>query len=246
MEPSTSASLSGLVSTLTAVTEPELRGLAFGWAKAMPSVVLIPAFGLRAVPTPVRGALALCLALVVAPALAVAHEARPLLVGLVESVATGLPVAVAASAALWTATMVGGLADELRGAREASLLPVVEPGASPLGAGLSLLASGAFLASGGAARVAAALASARRPGLGALTRLVTELAAATEIAVVVAAPLVATALIVEVASALIAREASPANVSALLTPLRSLGVLAVLALSLERMVALLGVLTQLR
>ena len=60
--------------------------------------------------------------------------------------------------------MAGSLIDNLRGARETSELPTLEEPTPPLGALLGLLTALAFLESGGASRVAAALVSLPAPG----------------------------------------------------------------------------------
>jgi type III secretory pathway component EscT len=55
----------------------------------------------------------------------------------------------------------------------------------------------------------------------------------------VAAPLVAASVLIELSAALVARSASPAYVAPWLAPLRSLGVLLVAWIALDRMVELL-------
>src|SRR6187551_1092177 len=55
----------------------ELSRWALGWARLTPVVVIVPAFGLRAVPGPMRVALALCLAIAIAPALRPARGEAP-------------------------------------------------------------------------------------------------------------------------------------------------------------------------
>jgi hypothetical protein len=57
---------------------------------------------------------------------------------------------------------------------------------------------------------------------------------------VVAAPVLAASVVLDVASALIARAAAPAFVQQLLAPLRSLLLLGITALLLERMLVLLS------
>ena len=59
-------------------------------------------------------------------------------------------------------------------------------------------------------------------------------------AVAVAGPLLSASVIIEVAAALIARAASPAQVHALLAPLRALLLIAALALALDRIAAALA------
>jgi hypothetical protein len=60
------------------------------------------------------------------------------------------------------------------------------------------------------------------------------------VALAIAAPVLAASIVVELASALIARAATPAFIQPLLAPLRSLVLLAVAALALDRMVELLA------
>jgi type III secretory pathway component EscT len=147
----------------------------------------------------------------------------------------GIPVALAAAIPLWAATMAGGLVDSLRGAQEGSGLAVVEGGkASPLAVLLSLLASIIFLSTGGPARVATSLATTtlgEHPLLAASHALV----AGIGLAVAIGAPLLAAAVVLEIAFALIARAASPSQVHALLAPVRALGLLAIVAIVLERL-----------
>lgn len=220
----------------------DLAALGLAWARATPAVVLVPAFGLRALPAPARGVMALAFAAAIFPALApeaaAAGGAAAALQGpwalqaLVE-VARGLPVAVAAAVPLWAATMAGGVADALRGSQDTPSLPTVEGRATPLGVPLSLLASAIFLATGGPARVVKALALhpvGPHPLLAAADDLVSGIA----LAVALGGPLLAAAVVIEIAAALVARAASPAQVHALLAPLRALGTLAVMAVVLER------------
>src|SRR5687767_8449455 len=92
-------------------------GLAF--ARVLPVLVIVPAFGLRALSAPVRASAALLLAALIVPAirpLAVQTAAWPPL--LLLELARGTLVAVAAAVPLWSATMAGGIIDALRGAQE--------------------------------------------------------------------------------------------------------------------------------
>lgn len=218
---------------------PDLAALARAWARTAPVVALVPAFGLRAAPAGVRATLGLSLAAAVAPRLSGtpggAFDSPTVL--LLEA-ARGLPVALVAASTLWIASMVGGVADELRGARGDSALPTSEQGATPTGALLALLAALAFLRSGGPARVAAALVTTEEAPLAAVPALLT---GGVSVALAIAAPIVAASLVVEVGAALVARAAQPASVTSLLAPLRSLAVLGVLAVVLDRLVELLVV-----
>src|SRR6188768_1483101 len=218
----------------------DLRGWALAWARISPALTLLPAFGLNALPVQTRAALGLALAVSLAPTLQPLQLAAPFGVALLLEAARGLPVAIAASGALWAAGMAGGLTDNIRGARETQSLPVVDEETSPLGALLSLLVALLFLQGGGAARVAAALASPPSLSHGTLWQLALGLTHAIELALAVAAPLVAVSIVLELANALIARAATPAHVVALLAPLRSIFILVAFALLFERMTSLLA------
>jgi type III secretory pathway component EscT len=223
----------------------DLAGLGLAWARVAPAVAIVPAFGLRALPAPARAVLGLALAACIAPALApvapASNAAWPLLV-LVEA-ARGLPVAIAAAVPLWAATMAGGVADALRGAQDGQSPPVVEGSAGPLGVALSLLASAIFLATGGPARVVEALAT-RTSDAHPLLAAASNLVHGVTLAVALGAPLLAAAVVVEIAGAVIARAAAPAQVQALIAPLRALGTLAIAGLVLERIATALAIAVQ--
>ena len=216
----------------------EIRALLLAWARALPLVTIVPAFGLGAVALPIRIGLALGMALAVAPALRpVLADGVPLFAALLREAALGLPLALATSAFLWAAIMAGGLVDNLRGARENVEGPFLDEPTTPLAALLGLFAGLAFLETGGAARVASALAEPRLvTGLGAAVERISD---AMGVAVALAAPLVAGSIVVEVALGLVARAASPAYVFPLLLPLRSLSLLVLLWIALDRVVELL-------
>lgn len=213
----------------------DLAALGLAWARVMPAVTIVPAFGLRALPAPARAVMGLALAASIFPAVApVARTSAPWMLLALGEVARGLPVAVAAAVPLWAATMAGGVADALRGSQDAPSVPTVEGRATPLGVPMSLLASALFLATGGPARVASTLAMhslADHPLLAAADDIV----AGVALAVALGGPLLAASVVIEVAASLVARAASPAQVHALLAPVRALGTLAVMAIVLERL-----------
>jgi len=220
----------------------ELAAIGLAWARAFPVVSLVPAFGLRALPAAGRGVLGLALAASIYPALqpiVVAQRTTPWLVLALEQIVLGLPVALAAAIPLWAATMAGGVADVLRGSAEGSGLAPVEGRPSSFGVLLSLFASTVFLSTGGAARTASALAT---TSLGAhpLVAAAHDIVSGVGLAVALAGPLLAAAIVLELAFALVARAASPAQVHALLAPLRALGLMAVVALVMERLASLLA------
>src|SRR4051812_6881887 len=107
----------------------ELAAFGLAWARVMPAVTIVPAFGLKALPTPARGILGLALAAGIYPAIVpivVAERATPWFLLALEQILMGLPVALAAAIPLWAATMAGGLVDTLRGAPEGTGLAPVE------------------------------------------------------------------------------------------------------------------------
>ncbi|HET7543016.1 MAG TPA: flagellar biosynthetic protein FliR [Polyangiaceae bacterium] len=218
----------------------DLRGWALAWARVTPALTVLPAFGLNALPAQTRAALGLALAVSLAPSLQPLQLAAPFGVALLLEAARGLPVAVAASGALWAAGMAGGLVDNVRGARETQSLPVIVEDTSPFGALLSLLVALLFLEGGGAARVVSALASNPSVSHGIVWHVALGLTHAIELALAVAAPVVAVSIVLELANALIARAATPAHVAALLAPLRSILILVCFALLFERMASLLA------
>jgi type III secretory pathway component EscT len=233
-------SVVGTVADALARSGVDLSALGLAWARAMPAVTLVPAFGLRALPAPARGLMGLAFAASIFPALApVAASHQPWLVQALAEVARGLPVAVAAAVPLWAATMAGGVADALRGSQETPAVPTVEGRATPLGVPLSLLASAIFLATGGPARVVNALAL-HPVGPHPLLAAADDIVGGIALAVALGGPLLAAAVVIEIAAALVARAASPAQVHALLAPLRALGTLAVMAIVLERVAAALA------
>lgn len=214
------------------------RAYALAWARVLPVVVLVPAFGLGGVAVPVRVTLALGMAGTIAPALrALPLPHAPLWLACAREALETAPLALGTAAILWAAVMAGGLADNLRASRDTVELPVLDDSATPFGALFGLLVALGFLETGGAARVASALAE---PRLHTSFAIAAErLAASVGIAVGVAAPLLAGSVLIELAAGLIARSASPAYVAPVLAPLRSLGVLFIAWVALDRMVELL-------
>jgi flagellar biosynthesis protein FliR len=227
----------------------DLGRVGLGFARAMPAVTLVPAFGLKAIPAPLRMTLALALAVVIAPAVApasfdLAQTPTPWPVLLVREVARGLPVAVAAAVPLWVASQLGALIDGLRGSSGSVQLPVIEGQTTPLGGLFGLFAGALFLASGGPARVATALIVTRPLEASLIVRVSHDLIAGISLAIAIGAPILAASAVFEVALALVARAASPTNVQVLLSPVRSAGLLLITALLLDRLAFVLGSLIQ--
>ncbi|HTQ05381.1 MAG TPA: flagellar biosynthetic protein FliR [Polyangiaceae bacterium] len=233
--------LETLVAALKELTGADPRAYALAWARVLPMVVLVPAFGLSGVATPIRVTLALGMAGAIAPALHVVPAlGLPLWLECLREALRTTPLALGTAAILWAAVMAGGLADNLRASRESVELPVLDDSTTPFGALLGLAVALGFLETGGTERIVSALAE---PRLHASFAVAAErLAACVGIAVGVAAPLVAASVLIELSAALVARSASPAYVAPVLAPLRSLGVLFVVWIALDRMVELLVVL----
>jgi type III secretory pathway component EscT len=223
----------------------EPRAWALGFARAMPAVTLVPAFGLGAIPPQARLVLGLSLGLCLAPALSGSvHTEAPLLIALLREALSGLPVALLAALAIHVAIMAGGLVDDLRGGRESVNLPALPEQLPPVAVAFGLLASVAFLETGGASRVAAVLATPVVPARFSWTAVARGFAGSVDLAFAIAAPVAVASVLVETASALVARAATPAFIGPVLAPLKSVALLGVLALVLERMAELVALLAQ--
>ena len=109
-----------------------------------------------------------------------------------------------------------------------------------MGALLGLFAAIAFLFTGGAARVAAALAQPDLQLYAPLERSTHTIIAGIELAIAVATPVVVAAVVVEVAAALMTRAAEAVTLPAVIAPLRSVVLLGVVAVMLDRMLELLA------
>jgi type III secretory pathway component EscT len=230
-------SLLELLSAVERLYGVDGRAFLVAWARALPLVTIVPAFGLSAVALPIRVVLGATMAVAVAPELrGVASADTPLVLLLATEAVRTLPLALATAVLLWTAVMAGGLVDNLRGARENAELPLLDEPSPPFAALFGLLMALAFLEAGGASRLAAALAE---PRLHATWAVGAErLSQAMGLAVALAAPLAVGSVLVELGAGLIARAASPAFVLSLLAPLRSLALLVLVWLSLDRIVEL--------
>ena len=182
----------------------------------------------------------LALGLCIAPALAERVDvAGPFVVALAREALVGLPVALLAALSIYIAAMAGGLIDDLRGGRESVTLPALPEQMPPVAVLFALLACIAFLETGGAARVASALASPLLSVRFSWPAVARAFAASVELAFALSAPLAVASVLLETGSALIARAATPAFIGPVLAPLKSVVLLGVLALVLERIAGLL-------
>ncbi len=208
-----------------------------GATRLLPTVLLVPAFGLRALMFPAQLLFAFVLAAATLPlAPQGAAPQGPWIIALLGEIARGLPLALSAAATLWAAAMAGNLLDEVRGAYHPADFPLVDSASGPFGVLLSLVASISFLELGGPARLAEALALAGPVHAGSIWALVRSAVAGIQLAVLIAAPLLVVLLVIEVFHALIARVTSPGLWLPLLGPLRALAFLMMAALLLDRLV----------
>ncbi len=220
----------------------DLSRVGLAWARVAPAVAIVPAFGLRALPAGARAIFGVTLALAVFPAIGAVgpvDASLPWSALLLLEVLRGLPVAIAGAVPRWAATMAGGIVDGLRGANDGAAAPIVEGRPTTLGVPMSLFASFMFLASGGPSRLAATLARGDFPA-SPIEAVARDLAGGITLAVAVAGPLLAAAVVLEVAVALTARAASPAQVQALSGPARTMGILAIFAVVMDRMAGVLA------
>lgn len=208
------------------------------WARVLPTVLLVPAFGLGLLPLGLRLAIGFVLAVSVAPLLhptvASASVGWPALV--LSEVARGLPVALTASISLWAATVAGGIADHVTGARRVrggGKLGLAD--GAPFSTLLFLAAAVSFLQLGGAERIAARLAAPDLTAAGPLTLAVRDLAAGIDLGVGIGAPLLVVAMILDMTILIAAREHSTVGAGTTLAPLRSLALLVATAAMLDRM-----------
>jgi type III secretory pathway component EscT len=233
--------MTGLEDIVRLLADIDWAAWAVAWARVAPAVAIVPAFGLRALPAAARAFIALLLAaLLVSAVRPAAHGLVPLPLAILAALAAGLPVALAAAVPLWAATMAGGTIDALRGVQPDLSSPTVEGRTSGLGVLFSLLAAVLFLAGGGPAHIVLALSAPAAPAVDPLARAVLDITGGISVAVAIAAPLIAASIVLEVAIALVARAAAPAQVHTSLAAARSLALLVLAALFFERIAALLA------
>lgn len=229
--------------TALGLSEGELSQWGLAWARLLPAIILVPAFGLRAVPVPVRIFFGFAFAGLIAPALEPSPETTGASgVRLAGEIFLGLPLALSASVALWAATMTGGLADDLRGVRRPAPGAVIELGATPLGALLGLFAAIAFLELGGTRELISDLA--RVSSAPSLENAVRSVVGGIALGLGMAAPLIATVIFVDVARALLSRIAPGGALSTLVASLRSVAVVAAVGLVLDRLAEFIALTTQ--
>lgn len=213
--------------------DPEAWALA--WARLLPAALIVPAFGLRGLAIPGKLLIALALASGIAPALSpVEVRAGTWQLELLRQLLLGLPIAVGAAVPLWAATMAGNAMEALRlhTWRSAS---AIEDRATPLGTLLSLGACAAFLRLGGPASIASALAAPPASlELGSL-QMALGLVQGIRVAVLLAAPLLCVGIVLDTAQGVATRTLSATALGPALASIRSLVLLGVTALLLNRL-----------
>jgi flagellar biosynthesis protein FliR len=202
------------------------------WLRVLPSVTLVPAFGARFLPVQARAVLGLGLAAMLVPAMGETVAGAPYWASFGSDFLSGVPVALTASATLWATAMAGGLFDDIRGASQ-SQVSLLSEAPTPMGTLLALFACVGFLQLGGVEQIVMALAAPEPSASVAWLRATQQLVAGIHVAFALAAPFMVASVVLDVAGALVARAAAPGSIQNLLTPLRSLALLATFALVLR-------------
>lgn len=217
---------------------------AIAWARVLPSVLLVPAFGLGVLPASLRAAVGLGLAAAIASAMPAdafhAGTALPLLVA--TEMLRGVPVAVVAATSIWAAMTAGGVAEAAFGVRLRALPPSFGRDASPVATLFGLLACVLFLENGGATRLAAHLAAVEPLSRAPFAAAARDLAAGLDVGASLGAPLLAVALVVDVAVGLAARELRTLG-NEMEGPLRAIAVLIATAVLFDRIAEAIAIAT---
>jgi flagellar biosynthetic protein FliR len=214
-----------------------LVGWAIAWARVLPALFVVPAFGLGLLPASLRVAMALAFAVGIAPALhpTDVELTAPWPAVLVAEALRGVPIALTAAVALWVASFAGGVVD--RSGRATRLAVIDGPGAqlTPLSTLFGLLAAVVFLSNGSAARLVARLSEAGPFTSSALGRAAFDVATGIGLGASIGVPVLIAALALDVAVGIVARERSALSFEALYPPLRTAVVLIATAALLDRM-----------
>jgi len=229
--------LDALFTELSAEHE-SLLGWAVAWARVLPTLFIVPAFGLGLLPPSLRAAMALALVVGVAPALvpAPAALAAPWPALLAAEALRGVPIALSAAISLWVATVAGGVVDAAgRGTRPSAEAGLFGPRSTPLATLFGLGAAIVFLGNGSAARLVARLGREGVFTTGALERAALDLSAGIGLGASIGAPVLVAALAADVASGIVARERAALSLEHFFPPLRTLFVLVATAALLDRM-----------
>jgi type III secretory pathway component EscT len=214
-----------------------LLGWAVAWARVLPALFVVPAFGLGLLPASLRAAMALAFAVSVAPALhpSGVQLAAPWPAVLFAEALRGVPIALSAAVALWVASVAGGVADTAGRATRLGAIDGPAERATPLSTLFGLLAAVVFLSNGSAARLVARLSEAGPFTSTAVGRAAFDVATGIGLGASIGAPILVAALCMDVAIGVVARERSALSFDALYPPLRTALVLIATAALLDRM-----------
>ncbi|NRA34392.1 MAG: flagellar biosynthetic protein FliR [Polyangiaceae bacterium] len=212
----------------------ELHAWGIAFARLLPTMFLLPAFGLGLMPTSVRWAIGGALALALCPAILASGGTSEVEWGaaaVARAMLSGMPVAVSAAVPLWVAITAGGMAHDLLGQGHAGAEPA--PCHIPLGFLFLLVGSFVFLQSGALMPVLARLAAVDDSW--SLIGIAEKITAGISLAVAVAAPIAVAAVVVDLTLALMQRQLPNLSVSMVLAPVRAVVLLGAVALSLDGM-----------
>lgn len=215
------------------------------WARAFarvsPTAGLVPALTIRGAPAPLRFALAVGLAAPIAAAFPYSPSDGPLLPILLRDAFAGIPLAIAIATPLWVAAHIGAIADHLRGAPEATQAqpPATEGARGPLATLTALLASAAWIASGGATRALLLLKAVapERAGVAAWAVAARALADGIRLSLALSAGVLVAAVSLEAAVIAIGRVAAPISPQPVAALARPIVAVIALALSIEIAIA---------
>jgi len=226
---------------------PSVLAVGLGALRWMPALILVPIFTPHALSRVARSAVALALALPIAPGLLPALEARPpssvlMLCFAAKECAVGLLLATVLAVPFWAIEAAGTCLDYQRGANPQALDPAASPDASPFGA-LFKHASCIYLIHAGALHAIVALVYASFaiwPPLawfpvldsGAWSAAAPLLSAIMRLAIMLALPYLLALVLIEACFAVLSRAAPrfPSYIAAL--PFKSVVIVLVVALSL--------------
>ncbi|HVU01750.1 MAG TPA: flagellar biosynthetic protein FliR [Polyangiaceae bacterium] len=213
----------------------DLGAWGVAWARTLPTALLVPAFGARLLPVPLRAALGLGLAVCVAPTVSSPPVTASFPVVLLTEFLHGVPVAIVAATVVWAALVAGGVMDVAVGVRRS-------PAEGPLATLLGLAAAALFLQNGGAVLVAERLTLATGPTAAPLLSAVRGVTAGITIGASIGAPVLVVGAASDVALSLAERELGPGRLGSASVPLRSALVLVFVAALFERILVALSAL----
>ena len=216
----------------------ELVPLTLAFARVFPALVLLPIFAARLMPVSARAALSFALAILILPGVRLQDTlSHRLPVELGYQALLGLPPALSAAAFLWAAGMTGAVIDDVRGQSQGQARILEQ--STPVGTLTGLFAAVGFLQLGGVDRLAGALLDADRAVHTPFLRAAHNIVAGVDVALALAAPVLALVVVVDVAGGLVAKAAAPAHIQQLWTPVRAFLMLGALSLILNTILSVL-------